>query len=84
MSCVSIGLAVDNKVVVAVVYHPATDELFQAIRGLGAYLNGKPIRVSQAKSIKESLVVSLKWLFLHARINLMLCKAHRDWLATCT
>ncbi len=44
--CVSIGLAVDGFPVVGVIYHPLRAELFTAVRGGGARLNGEILRVS--------------------------------------
>jgi myo-inositol-1(or 4)-monophosphatase len=43
---VSVGLAVDGQSVVGVVYNPATDELYHASLGGGAFRNGAPIRVA--------------------------------------
>lgn len=43
--CVSIGLAVNGSPVLGVVHHPLRTELFDAVRGGGARLNGKPLRV---------------------------------------
>lgn len=45
-SCVSVALLKDRAPVLGMVYQPYWDELFTAIRGEGAYLNGRPIRVS--------------------------------------
>ena len=39
LACVSIGYCVGGKPVLGVVYAPATDELYMAIRGHGAYRN---------------------------------------------
>ena len=46
----------DGEMVAGVIYDPLRDEIFTAERGAGARLNGHPIRVSQAKSLQESLV----------------------------
>ncbi len=43
---VSVGLAVDGRAVVGVVYNPATDELYHASLGGGAFRDGEPVRVS--------------------------------------
>ena len=43
--CVSIGLAVDGVPVLGVIYHPLRLELFDAVRGGGARLNGEPLQV---------------------------------------
>lgn len=45
--CVSIGLAVNGSPVLGVIYHPLRAELFTAVRGGGARLNGEPLRVSR-------------------------------------
>lgn len=45
--CVSIGLAVDGSPVLGVIYHPLREELYAAVRGGGARLNGEPLRVSR-------------------------------------
>lgn len=42
--------------IVGVVYDPFTDEMWTAIRGQPARLNGKVIRVSQRKTLGESIV----------------------------
>lgn len=43
---VSVGLAVGGRAVVGVVYNPATDELYHASLGGGAFRNGERVRVS--------------------------------------
>jgi len=45
-SAVSVALAKDGVVEYGVVYDPAKEELFSARRGGGAFLNGRPISVS--------------------------------------
>jgi myo-inositol-1(or 4)-monophosphatase len=53
---VSIGLLEDGKPLVGVVFNPVSDELFSAARGEGAFLNQKPIHVSDIKKLATSLV----------------------------
>jgi myo-inositol-1(or 4)-monophosphatase len=55
LSCVSIGVALDGVVQVAVVYDPHRDELFSAVRGGGARCNGAPMRVAQCGAMREAL-----------------------------
>lgn len=46
ISVFSLALVVDGEVQVGVVYNPFLDEMYTAIKGKGAYLNGKQIHVS--------------------------------------
>ena len=61
---VSIGLSYQNEVVAGVIYIPPQEELFTAIKGEGAYLNGKPIRVSTERDFSSCMIVTG---FPHAR-----------------
>ncbi|XP_038069335.1 inositol monophosphatase 1-like [Patiria miniata] len=54
---VSIGLSVSKENVVGVVYNPILDELFTAIKGQGAYCNGKPISCSKQQDISQCLAL---------------------------
>ena len=54
--CVSIGLVVDGKPVVGVIYDPRLDEMFAAAAGLGATLNGKPMRVSTIATVRDGMI----------------------------
>lgn len=52
---VSIGLMHEGAVVAGVVYEVNLDEAFYAWKDGGAYLNGRPIHVTKAKRIDDSL-----------------------------
>ncbi|HEY1577795.1 MAG TPA: inositol monophosphatase family protein [Terracidiphilus sp.] len=65
--CVSMGLEQrgaglredqDGTLVAAVIYDPMRDELFEAERGLGATVNGKPIRASKTAMLAEALIAT--------------------------
>jgi myo-inositol-1(or 4)-monophosphatase len=56
--CVSVGLAIGGKPALGVIYDPVRDELFSAQAGLGARLDGEPIR-HPAKERLVDCVVSL-------------------------
>lgn len=56
MTCISIGFAINKESVVGVVYNPVLNELFTAIKGKGAFLNGQQIYTSPCKSLKSALV----------------------------
>ncbi|MET0682176.1 MAG: inositol monophosphatase family protein [Casimicrobiaceae bacterium] len=53
---VSIALTHGNEVTHAVVLDPVHDDLFSAIKGKGAQLNGTPIRASTCVRIEDALV----------------------------
>lgn len=53
---ISIALEISGEVVTGLVYDPVKDEMFTAEKGKGAYLNGRPIRVSHSEDIKYSHV----------------------------
>jgi len=56
--CVSIGVEFEGTRTVGVIFDPLLDELFCAVRGGGAQLNGAPIRVSKEADIGNSLVAT--------------------------
>ena len=56
--CVSIALENDGIIVLGVIYDPMREELFTAIRGKGAYLNDKKLKVSPTKEISCSLLAT--------------------------
>jgi myo-inositol-1(or 4)-monophosphatase len=43
---------------VGVIYDPLMDELFHAVAGRGAHLNGRPIRVSKETALDRSLLAT--------------------------
>ncbi len=55
---VSIAFSFQGEVTVGVVLNPVSGELFTAVRGKGAELNGQPIRVSDSRHVSESLLVT--------------------------
>ena len=56
--CVSIGVEHDGERAVGVVYDPLLDELFCAVRGEGATLNGRPLHVSEEADLGNALVAT--------------------------
>ncbi|XP_072956204.1 inositol-phosphate phosphatase isoform X1 [Typha angustifolia] len=56
--CVSIGLTIGKVLTVGVVYNPVLNELFTAVRGQGAFLNGSPIKASSQTELMKSLLVT--------------------------
>ena len=54
--CASLALEVDGRAIVGAVYDPTRRELFTAERGVGAWLNGTPLRVSHASALIDSML----------------------------
>jgi myo-inositol-1(or 4)-monophosphatase len=55
---VSIGLEIDGVPSVGVVNNPIGNELFHAVKGGGAFLNGDPISVSETTDLEKSLLAT--------------------------
>jgi len=55
---ISIGLEREGQIVTALVYNPATDEMFVAEKGHGAFLNAKRLRVAARKTLASALVAT--------------------------
>jgi myo-inositol-1(or 4)-monophosphatase len=55
---ISISLLKDKDIILGVVYNPATNSLFYAEKGKGAYLNDKLVHVSKADTKKCIVTVS--------------------------
>lgn len=58
---ISVALVEDGAPVVGVVLNPATDELFAAVRGGGASLNGAPIRATGRDGLEGAAVVASRF-----------------------
>ncbi len=55
---ISIAHARSGRVASGVVFDPVRGEMFTALRGKGAFLNGEPINVSEARSLQEAIVAT--------------------------
>lgn len=53
---VSIGLQYQGNTILGVVYAPYMNELYTALKGNGAFLNGKPIHVSEKPDLAHSVL----------------------------
>jgi myo-inositol-1(or 4)-monophosphatase len=58
MFAVSIAFQWQGEVVYGVVYDPMREELFEAVRGQGAWLNRHPIKVSRVNDLDRALVAT--------------------------
>lgn len=54
-SCISVACASRGEVLCAAVYNPYKDEMFSAVRDVGAWLNGRAIRVDECH-LRDSVV----------------------------
>jgi myo-inositol-1(or 4)-monophosphatase len=55
---VSIGLEREGQLVAGVIYNPASDELFTAEKGKGAFMNDRRLRVAARKTLADALVTT--------------------------
>ena len=55
---VSIALEIEGEVRVGVVYQPVLDELFTAVKGEGARLNGERLAVSRRQPLRQCLLAT--------------------------
>ncbi|MDO4512180.1 MAG: inositol monophosphatase family protein [Bacteroidales bacterium] len=53
---ISIGIRYEGETVIGVVYAPRLDELFTAVKGEGARLNGEPIACSTCQQMAQAVV----------------------------
>ena len=53
---VSIGVEVDGRAQVGVVFDPSKDELWTAVRGEGSWLNGRPLQCSAVSELSQTLL----------------------------
>ncbi|WP_395664304.1 inositol monophosphatase family protein [Methylocella sp.] len=53
---ISIGLVREDQIVAGLVYNPATDDMFVAEKGQGAYLNNRRLRVAARRGLADALI----------------------------
>jgi myo-inositol-1(or 4)-monophosphatase len=58
MFCVTVAAEFKGEVVVGVTYHPILNELYIAVKGKGAFVNKKRMRVSETTKLKNSLLAT--------------------------
>ena len=56
--CVSIGFEQAGEVICGAVYDPCRDEMFSAGRGLGSFVNGRQLHVSNVDRLGSALVLT--------------------------
>jgi myo-inositol-1(or 4)-monophosphatase len=53
---ISVALEREGSIVAGIIYNPATDEMFLAERGKGAFLNDKRLRVAGRRRLADSVI----------------------------
>ena len=53
---ISVGLEREGQIVAGVIYNPATDDMFFAERGQGAYHNNRRLRVAARRELSDALI----------------------------
>ncbi|WP_347358211.1 inositol monophosphatase family protein [Bdellovibrio sp.] len=56
--CISLGLEIDGQIQLAVIDVPILKETYTAIRGQGAFVNGRPLSVSKNAELKKGLLAT--------------------------
>lgn len=56
--CISLALEMNGEIQVAVIDVPILKETYTAIRGQGAFVNGRPLRISANKELKKALLAT--------------------------
>ena len=81
--CVSIGLVADRQALLGYIYNPVTEELFSAVKGGGAFLNGEAIRVSDTADVERARICLgfsyRRPVAPHARVVKALLDAHCEY-----
>ena len=57
-TAISVGVYKNQKPILAVVYNPILEELFEAQIGKGAFLNGEKLEVSKEEDFQKSLIAT--------------------------
>ena len=55
---ISIALEREGQLVAGLIYNPATDEMYMAERGVGAFGNNRRLRVAQRRDLADALVAT--------------------------
>ena len=58
MFCVSIAAEWEGKIIAGVIYHPVLKDTYVALKGKGAFVNGKQIFVSKTQQLAKSLLTT--------------------------
>jgi myo-inositol-1(or 4)-monophosphatase len=67
--CASLALEIDGVAEVGAIFDPTRRELFTAERNGGAFLNGRPLRVSSAATLLDAMLVTGFPYDVHQRVD---------------
>ncbi|HEY2905286.1 MAG TPA: inositol monophosphatase family protein [Vicinamibacterales bacterium] len=67
--CSSLAFEIDGVAEIGAIYDPTRKELFTAERGGGAFLNGRPLRVSSATTLVDAMLVTGFPYDVHQRVD---------------
>ena len=67
--CVGLSIVEEGEAVGGVIYAPQLDQLYEARRGGGAFLNGQSIRVSECRSEQGCRMIAAKEMIRHKGWN---------------
>lgn len=56
--CISLALEINGQIQLAVIDVPILNETYTAIRGEGAFVNGRPLKVSKNSSLRNALLAT--------------------------
>ncbi|NLM17161.1 MAG: inositol monophosphatase [Candidatus Riflebacteria bacterium] len=56
--CVSIALCDKGLPIIGVIHQPLTNEVYTAVKGAGAFLNGKPLNVNDKTDLNDTLAAT--------------------------
>ncbi|MGZ3771585.1 MAG: inositol monophosphatase family protein [Bdellovibrio sp.] len=56
--CISLGLEINGQIQLAVIDVPKLNETYTAIRGQGAFVNGRPLKISKTTDLKKALLAT--------------------------
>lgn len=56
--CISIAVEWDGEIVAGVIFHPVSGETYSAIRGKGAFVNGRRMRVSRTQRLSDAFLTT--------------------------
>lgn len=78
--CISVALTQQNEPILGVIFQPVLKELFSALKGQGAFLNGQHITVSSPQRLDQSFaVVAFPYQRDEETVQKLLSVAHRAY-----